>query len=260
MIENTVNKIVANIILVVLSYGIGVGVALAKKYPAPYSLWTWPNAVRGPISVAVAYFIIQLGAGVGTLLEPEKTVFELVAKRHYERLMKVPEFQQRTSGISSKDEAQKLGVEIARQGLARLDDDSLQSYVSLVKKILASSDAATCAALFRGTATASQMKAALATLDSASINAWEDISFKAAVAELKVSPVPQLNERDRAQAFDKLFKLLTPDQTDRIDAVLTGRRSITDIETCSAGRTFYDTVSVMDEPYSHVLTRVLVQR
>src|SRR5205807_2228256 len=122
-----------------------------------------------------------------------------------------------------------------------------------VKKVLVSANAATCAALFRGTATAPQMKAAFSTLDSASMNALVDISFKAAVAELKVAPVPQLSERDIAQAFGNLFKLLTPDQADQIEVVLTGKRSTTDIEACSAGRSFYDTVVALDEPSRYVL-------
>lgn len=260
MIENPANKVSANIILVILSYGIGVGIALAKKYPAPYSLWTWPNTVRGPISVAVAYFIIQLGVSCVALSEPGNATFELVAQRNYERLMKVPEFRERVRGISSKDEARQVGEELFRKGLVKLDGESLQSYVSLVKKTLVSVNAATCAALFRGTATAPQMKAAFSALDSASMNALVDISFKAAVAELKMAPVPQLSKRDIAQAFENLFKLLTPDQADQIDLVLTSKRSTTDIEACSAGRSFYDAVVALDEPYRYVLMRVWMQR
>jgi hypothetical protein len=178
--------------------------------------------------------------------------------RVYERLAQVPEWQQRTRGLSREDK-DKLGFELSRKGSARLDDESLQSLAVWLREALANVDPPVCAAMLRGTATPAQLRQALEKLDRASLEAYMDASFNAIVAELKDIEAPKVSSAEHEAAARALLERVPKDWRSRLLIILQMPRFRSDEEVCWAGRTVTYYVTSLSDRDQRAMMRAIVQ-
>ncbi len=164
------------------------------------------------------------------------TSIERASLRLHERLDHVPEWQQRTRGLSQVDK-DKLGFELSGKGAARLDDEFLPSLAAWLREALAGADVPTCAALLRGTATPAELRHVLEKLDPASLEAYMDASFNAIVAELKGVGARKVTSEEHTAAFNALIELVPKDWRPPLIGILGMPRFRSDEEVCWAGRT-----------------------
>lgn len=56
-------EIGVGIVGIMMAYGIGLGIALAKNYRDPYYFFGWPSYIRTPVAIAAVYFGFRLVLG-----------------------------------------------------------------------------------------------------------------------------------------------------------------------------------------------------
>jgi len=226
----------------------GVGRMLYLAIALPLAWWVGPQ-YAGPFLEQVAP---PLFASTPT------TPYDRASLRVYERLDQVPEWQQRTRGLSRADK-DKLGFELSQKGSARLGDESLQSLAVWLREALADADAPSCAAMLRGTATPAQLRQALEKLDRASLEAYMDASFDAIVAELRDIQGPKVSSGEHEAAARALLERVPKDWRPRLLGILRMPRFRSDEEVCWVGRTVTYYVMSLSDRDQRVLMRAIVQ-
>lgn len=176
----------------------------------------------------------------------------------YARLDQVPEWQQRTRGLSRADK-DKLGFELSQKGSARLDDESLASLTAWLREALADADTPSCAAMLLGTATPAQLRHALGKLDRASLEAYVDASFDAIVAELRDVQAPKVSSGEHEAAARALLEMVPKDWRPRLLGILRMPRFRSDEEVCWAGRTVTYYATSLSDRDQRVLMRALIR-
>lgn len=225
-----------------------VGRVLYLVIALPLAWWVGPQ-YAGPFLEQVAPPLFA-----STLSTP----YDRGSLRVYERLAQVPEWQQRTGGLSRADK-DKLGFELSQKGSARLEDESLQSLAVWLREALANVDASVCAAMLRGTATPAQLRQALEKLDPASLEAYMDASFNAIVAELKGFEPPKATPEEHAAASRALLERVPKDWRTRLLMILQMPKLRSDEEVCWAGRTVTYYITSLSDRDQRVLMRAVVQ-
>ena len=225
----------------------GVGRLLYLLMAFPLAWWAGPEHV-GPLLEQVAPPL-----SASTSLTP----YDRVSQRVYARLDQVPEWRQRTQGLSRADK-DKLGFELSQKGSARLDDESLESLTVWLGEALANADTPACAAMLRGTATPAQLRHALEKLDRASLEAYMDASFDAIVAELRDVQAPKVSSGEHEAAARALLERVPKDWRPRLLGILRMPRFRSDEEVCWAGRTVTYYATSLSDRDRRVLMRALV--
>ena len=226
----------------------GVGRALYLMMALPLAWWAGPQHV-GPLLEQVAPPL-----SASTSLTP----YDRASERVYARLDQVPEWRQRTRGLSRADK-DKLGFELSQKGSARLDDESIQFLAVWLREALADVDAPACAAMLRGTATPAQIRKALEKLDRASVEAYMDASFSAVVAELKEVQAPKVSSGEHEAAARALLERVPKDWRPRLLNILRMPRFRSDEEVCWAGRTVTYYATSLSDRDQRALMRAIVQ-
>lgn len=149
------------------------------------------------------------------------TPYDRASLRAYERLAQVPEWQQRTRGLSRADK-DKLGFELSQKGGA-------------------------------------QLRQALEKLDPASLEAYMDASFNAIVAELKGVQAPKVSSAEQEAAARALLERVPKDWRSRLVSILQMPRFRSDEEVCWAGRTVTYYMTSLSDRDQRVLMRAIVQ-
>ena len=214
----------------------------------PLAWWAGPH-YAGPLLEQIAP---PLFASTPT------TSYDRATLREYERLAQVPEWQRRSRGLS-RAETDKLGFELSQKGRSRLDDEPLQSLAVWLTEGLANVDAPVCAAMLRGSATPAQLRQALETLDSASLEAYMDVAYNAIVAELKDVQTPKVSSAEHEAAARALLERVPKDWRSRLLSILQMPRFKSDEELCWAGRTVTYYVTSLSDRDQRVLMRAIVQ-
>jgi hypothetical protein len=190
-------------------------------------------------------------------LLPDRAAFQLRIERHGARLMSVPEIDRALRSAPSKAAALQISRQLTAQGVRRLDDATLLRRAVLFSGMLADVDEAQCAALARGTATQETLLWALK--DRAALDAWFDMTFRAAVAEVEQRPTSDLSEPEIEQAVAALRRELPKNQVDRVLDAIAQPAELPDRDLCWAARTLYQTATAMRDPERAVLIRALTQ-
>jgi hypothetical protein len=226
----------------------GVGRTLYLMMALPLAWWAGPQ-YAGPFLEQVAPPL-----SASTPLTP----YDRASQQVYARLDQVPEWQQRTRGLSRADK-DRLGFELSRKGSTRLDDESLQFLAVWLGEALANVDAPVCAAMLRRTATPAQIRQALEKLDRASLEAYMYASFNAIVAELKEVQAPKVSSGEHEAAARALLERVPREWRPRLLSILQMPRFRSDEEVCWAGRTVTYYVTSLSDRDQRALMRAIVQ-
>jgi hypothetical protein len=176
------------------------------------------------------------------------------------RLAALPEWQERTRGRSRK-EVLEIAHELGFRGVARLDDESLAAAADLLTSFLADLDTPTCGGLVKGTLAKERVSAAfmrrLDKADQQTIDAWMDVLYAAASAELKGRQVVAPGRREVGGALVLLLSRMPQQDADLLRRTLTGIKRADDEHACWAVRTMYHYLPQLPDEARRDLTRAL---
>jgi hypothetical protein len=159
---------------------------------------------------------------------------------------------------ASAERVRQVAFRMTAQGVGRLDDDGLAARSEFTGKVLEKADLRVCAAIVRGTATQPDFMAVLDRMAPDELEAWIEITYAAAKAELQKS-IP--NKADQ-EIVERLFKeevgkdLPSAERLRLLEDIINIRK-VQDSEACWAGRTLYKYARTMKPPYSTHLNRLL---
>lgn len=183
-------------------------------------------------------------------------------KAGYEQRLEVA-VGNRLEGLSETEQAAKIQSWLYG-GLVRLDDAKLIRHLELEVQALRLTDEPTCAAFGRQSMTgqtASEDTGAklIGALDQAAIGEWIGLSIEAIESELRGSPEPiRVSETDSAAATGRLINGLSPAELETFAAMDSGR-TVSDADTCSAIRSLYDGILLLDLQDKATMARVDIQ-
>jgi hypothetical protein len=183
----------------------------------------------------------------------------LAEDRVIAELSGLPAFQERLAGLP-EDERRTAIDALETAGMVRLGDEALLERAALVGEMLGGLDPDTCGAIVRGQPTHEQQSRALASLPPSAVNAWAELSFQAARAELTSEPAPPDDPSAVKDAMRALSQRLPPVEAQRLGAALTNLRALGNPEACWAGRRIYAEVHDLGAPHDRALARVLAKR
>ncbi len=180
-------------------------------------------------------------------------------ERRFAEIHDDPLFRSRLGDLP-EGEARAALMAQAERGFARLDDAALVERVRLLARMFQAADVETCGAAARGKATAEQRERLAASLDPASAEAWADLSFAAARAELAGAPLPPGAPPQQVQAaLGGLLATLPADDADRLRAGMPHLLDLPDADACWVVQTLYAKVAALDPAQAAPLARVLAR-
>jgi hypothetical protein len=223
---------------------------------------------RGRAAVALVLLVAAIGIGVFLLrgrVAPAPgpppappTALALAEARVVRELGGLPEYAEKLGGLP-EDERRTALQAIEVKGMGRLSDDALLQRAALVDQMLGSLDPETCGAIVQGRPTAEQLDRALASLGPSATQAWAELSFEAARAELLDAPGPPADPMAVRVAMITLGSRFPAAESKRLGAALASLGSLPPTDACWAGRTVYQQVHEIGAPHDRALARVLAQ-
>ena len=144
--------------------------------------------------------------------------------------------------------------------MRRLDAPTLVLHAQTFTRVLASADERTCAALVMGKASESTLLAAFRTADLETMDAWFDVTYRAAVAEAsETGQMVTLSESEIREAFTALGRHLPTAEAAQVHALLTVAGTMNDEDICTAGRRLYDGALTLAAPARDHVIRALLK-
>lgn len=182
---------------------------------------------------------------------------------YLERLQALPEYQDYVRGVKSSQEGFSAGFQLTRNGMKRLDDGALVKRAAILAAVLDRMSEADCARTVRGDAAdvrqaSERVMAALEQLDPAAITDWFELSYQAAVAQLRGAPEPPLAQLAVADAMRALLATLPEPDARRLAGSLGNMARSSDADACWAGRTLYRGTLALPKDHQAVLVRAFV--
>jgi len=183
---------------------------------------------------------------------------------YLQRLQALPEYQDYVRGLHSKQEGFSAGFQLTGNGIKRLDDHALERRASILVAVLDRMGEADCARTVRGDAAdlrqaSDRVMAAMEQLEPATITEWFDLSYQAAVAQLRGVPEPPLPQPAVAEAMRALLATLPEPDARRLSGSLGHMAGTSDADACWAGRTLYRAALALPGAERAVLARAFVQ-
>ncbi len=176
------------------------------------------------------------------------------------RLTALPEWQERTRGRSRK-EMMDIAHDLGFRGVSRLDDASLASAAGMLAWFLEDLDVPTCGGIVKGTLAKARVSAAfMKRLDKADpqlLDAWMEVLYAAAIAELKGRQVVTPSSREAAGALQLLLSRMPRQDADLLRVTLMGMKRADDEHACWAARTMYHYLPQLPDEPRRDLTRAL---
>jgi len=218
-------------------------------------------AVVGVVVLALVVGVLLLRGRLAPAPEAPTeppTALALAESRVVRELGDLPEFTAKLGGLPEAERRTALQV-IEVKGMGRLSDDALLQRAALVDQMLGSLDPETCGAIVQGRPTAEQLDRALASLGPSATQAWAELSFEAARAELLDAPAPPADPTAVRVAMIALSKRFPAAESKRLGAALASLSSLPETDACWAGRTVYRQVHEIGAPHDRALARVLAQ-
>ncbi|MGI0490663.1 hypothetical protein ACN4EG_02525 [Alkalinema pantanalense CENA528] len=170
----------------------------------------------------------------------------------------------------SKDQAEQLGSNLAKQGLKRLDDTSLERRAVILSSMLAKMDTKSCASVVTGQPLTGDDQnnpifMALEKLDPQSIDDWFQLSYKAMELEAQKVPAPAFDQSKMQPALKAVLKTMPEDDAQKFIKVMqsisspSGAATTSSEDSCWAGRKLYDSMKSLPQEHKVVLARALAQ-
>ena len=179
------------------------------------------------------------------------------------RLQALPEYQDYVRGVRSKQEGFSAGFQLTRNGMKRLGDGALERRAAILAAALDRMGEADCARLMHGDAAdlrqaSERVMAALEQLETEAITDWFELSYQAAVAQLRSTPEPPLAQPAVADAMRALMATLPEPDARRLAASLGSMARSSDADACWAGRTLYRAALTLPGEHRAALARAFV--
>lgn len=167
-------------------------------------------------------------------------------------------FADQLEGLPDAD-VRRAVRKLAVRGMARLDDDALLERAVLVDQMLQRLDEETCGALAQGQADVAQQDRALTSLARGEAEAWLDLIYRAARAELDGELPPASDPQAIQAALRFLRAKIDPQDSQRLLEVLPKLGDADPGAACWAGRLLYAEVPLLGPPHDRVLARLLAK-
>ena len=231
------------------------GIGLGALFLAAVVFRVWGDPVERIASVL-------RGAGPENPYPPSSRLHDPF-QAYLQRLQGLPEYGDYVRGLRSREQGYSAGFQLTRNGMKRLDDRALERRASILAAVLDRLGEADCARAVRGDAgdlrqTSDRVMAALELLDPATINEWFELSYQAAVAELRRVPEPPLDQPAVSEAMRALLATLPEPDARRLGGSLGTMARSSDADACWAGRTLYRAALALPEPQRALLARAFV--
>ena len=189
-----------------------------------------------------------------------KSRVEIALEGFEAKLAALPEWQERTRGRSRK-EMMDIAYEVGYRGVSRLDDASLASAAAMLAWFMQDLDVPTCAGLVKSTLPKERVSAVfmrrLATADPQVLDAWLEVLYAAAVAELKGRPAIPPSSREAAGALQLLLSRMPAKDAELLRRTLVTMKRADDEHACWAARTVYHYLPQLPDEPRRDLTRAL---
>lgn len=223
--------------------------------------WLALGSVAFLLVAGVLFALGKLNARtpIGLAAGQRPAALVLAEDRVVAELSSLPAFEERLGGLPD-DERRNAIDALGAKGMSRLGDEALLERAALVGEMLGGLDPDTCGAIVRGQGTPAELSRALASLPPSAINAWADLAFQAARAELTSAPAPPDDPTAVQAAMLALGQRLPAVEVRRLGSALTNLRALSNPEACWAGRRIYAEVHELGAPHDRALARVLAKR
>lgn len=170
----------------------------------------------------------------------------------------------------SKEQAEQMGANLAKQGLKRLDDTSLERRATILSSMLAKMDTKSCASIVLGQPLSGDDKTnpifmALEKLDPQSIDDWFQLSYKAMELEAQKAPAPQFDQSKMPQAMQAVLKTMPSNDSQKFVTIMQamsspgGSVTTAPEDACWAGRKLYESLKEVPQEHKVVLARAFAQ-
>ena len=207
-------------------------------------------------------FVMSLVVPIEVLAESQ---YEAAATRMLARLSSDPAMKDallarlraNCSKRRCRDEDMQMGAELAASGVRRLDAPTLVTRARLITIILKNVDEKSCAAIVRGSLTAT--RTALEQLEPSILDAWMEVSFRAVTAELRNVPPRKLMDSEVQHAYQQFSSLLTEQELQRFRALPNDESKYSTADTCWTTRLTYEKLPMLPEPHRSVMAIHMVQ-
>ena len=188
-----------------------------------------------------------------------------VIKRHEARLARIPEFQQMVKDapdISAEAwEEGTPGATPVRWGLLRLSDAELEESLRLRQRLTAKMPEAVCADHARGRPSRKETFAAMDQLDSASVERWFDLAYRAFIAEVNKSPpAVTVTDEEVEAAWEVVLEQQPTEDTERFFAIAESPGAATSTDLCWLQNTYYRFIFDLPPEHRRVLVRSEIQQ
>jgi len=189
-----------------------------------------------------------------------KTRAERAIEGFEARLAALPEWRERTRG-RSRTEVLEIAHELGFRGVSRLDDDSLATATGMLASILADVDAPTCGRIVKGKLSNADVAAVVVRrfekADPQTLDAWMDVLYAAASAELRDQHVLAPAARDVGGAMQQLLSRMSRQDAELLRHTLLGIKRADDEHACWAARTLYYYLPQLPDQARRDLTRAV---
>ena len=153
--------------------------------------------------------------------------------------------------------------ELAARGLPKLSDKQLLALIRLNAKMLSKADEAPCGSFARGVSTPSEREVLLKTLSERDQEAYHELRYQAATAELADPPVagrgPGTESEVRA-AMSTIEMPLPPGDRPVFESNLGGIAQLENPAACKTMRTLYELILQAEGPAQATVVRAVLTR
>lgn len=245
-----------------------VGIALGAIYTLIFGLLLGSGGIGRRVAKTLA--IILLTGATTPYVAPALRSFAapVLPKSRVERAMEsfearlaaLPEWQERTRG-RSRAEILDMAHELGFRGVSRLDDESLATATTMVASMLADVDTPTCGRIVKGKLATTDVSAVvvgqLEKADPQTLDAWMDVLFAAARAELKGQQVLTPAARDVGSAMQLLLSRMPRRDAELLRQTMLVAKASDDEHACWAARTLYHYLPQLPDQARRDLTRAM---
>jgi hypothetical protein len=158
-------------------------------------------------------------------------------------------FEERMKGLTDRAEAARVGAELSRKGVARLNPAQLITRAEILLELDSLAGDSLCSKRFMGTLLPEEAAHFFTALDSAKLARWAAVSATGIGAELRATAdIPPPSQDELASAIQTISQHMNDADADRFGGVLSDPQAVTPAEQCWAQMAMTRTMLAMPEP------------
>lgn len=179
-------------------------------------------------------------------------------------LVAIPDFERKVRAQTAPADATAMGFEIAQNGMKRLDDAQLATWMELIVKLVEHLDEHTCAALSRADpakakALAPTFLLAIDKMSSSDIRAYFELTAKAVEAELNRADAPAFSKDSAERAMQRLVRKFSPEEQAVLMRVSLYPSTASDSSACWIVKTLFGEIMAAPAADRRMLLRLFAQ-